>query len=403
MTIENFGRTPADGQNCRAYTLGPCRWFRHQSPMLGRITGVKDPKSEDQQQASADGEKKSPQQYNFQANQIQLQGPVPPQLYHRFVEFKPWVARMFTAGGLQGLVLSKALHHQHSRVYNFGRSTVCGHFPRGPGEGMTQQFLDLVHYDKGGRIFTYIISLDALWRFTETGKEFGVDMLSKHTMHSDVSTYIAFSGEFFIRRLKHLHRPAPRQPLEDVNQEYIPHEHDTQTPYEIDDDAHHVDDVPPTDPSRYELVIDNDSGTYRPNADMLPLLKSYLSHCLPGLNIRTLDCQADADKMGKMKARQRERKKAEGDGIVYAQGDDSSSMSSSDDERLDAAQEAFAQETDADRRAREEAATKEDGTTRMAARDWKRKQGARIQKGKRVVLNSSRDNEPGPTVGYPGT
>jgi len=43
--------------------------------------------------------------------------------------------------------------------------------------------------------------LDGQLRFTETGKEFGIDLLSKHTMHSDVSQYIAFSGEFFIRKI----------------------------------------------------------------------------------------------------------------------------------------------------------------------------------------------------------
>ena len=94
------------------------------------------------------------------------------------------------------------------------------------------------------------------------------------------------------------------------------------------------DDNPPTDPSRYELVIDNDSGTYRPNAAMLPVLASYLAECLPGLHIQTLDCQVDADKMAKMKTEQRERKKREGDNIIYAQGD-ASSISSSEDERLD--------------------------------------------------------------------
>jgi hypothetical protein len=32
-----------------------------------------------------------------------------------------------------------------------------------------------------------VITLDGMFRFTETGKEFGIDMLSKHTMHSDVN------------------------------------------------------------------------------------------------------------------------------------------------------------------------------------------------------------------------
>lgn len=64
-------------------------------------------------------------------------------------------------------------------------------------------------------------------------------------MHSDVSVEIAFSGEFFVR------------PLD---------EHDSQ------DDQH-----PPSDPSQYELVIDNDSGTYRPNKHLLPTLQSFLA------------------------------------------------------------------------------------------------------------------------------
>lgn len=46
---------------------------------------------------------------------------------------------------------------------------------------MTVKFLDLVHYDLGGRVFAYVLTLDSLLRFTETGKEFGIDMLSKHT------------------------------------------------------------------------------------------------------------------------------------------------------------------------------------------------------------------------------
>jgi len=266
---------------------------------------------------------------------MQLQGPVPAELYHRYVEFKPWVKGMFTSSGLRGMVLGKVLHHQHNRVYNFDKSTLWGHFPQGPCIEMTKQFLDLVHYDKGGRIFTYVLTLDALWRFTETGKEFGIDMLSKHTMHSDVSIYIAFSGEFFIRRLKHGHRPEPPEPIEETSQDHPPdHEaNEMHPPNNIDNGP--PDEEPPKDPHHYQLVIDNDSGTYRPNAKMLPILKQFLARSLPGLHIQTLDCQADEEKMGKMKDEQRERKKAEGDQIIVAQGSRSSSISSSDEEDMD--------------------------------------------------------------------
>jgi hypothetical protein len=346
VSIEMLGRTEEDGQNGRLYTVGPCRWIRHYSPILGRLvntTGAQaNTQNETQQPNASAHDQKQVKQYNFQANQIQLQGPVPAELYHRYVEFKPWVKRMFTSSGLSGIVLGKALHHQHSRVYNFGRSTDRGTFPDGkPTKELTKRFLDLVNYDEGGRIFTYVLTLDALWRFTETGKEFGVDMLSKHTMHSDVSIYIAFSGEFFIRRVKHPKRPPPPEPIESSSQSHPPpHSDNASHPPDPSIPSGPPEDDPPKDPQYYQLVIDNDSGTYRPNADLLPQLKSFFAKSLPGIHILTLDCQADAEKMGKMKQEQRDRKKAEGKQIVYTQrrGSTTSSLSSSDEEDLDALQ-----------------------------------------------------------------
>ena len=251
---------------------------------------------------------------------MQLAGPVPTSLYHRYVEFKPFVKGMFTATSFRGRILHHALHHQHSRIYNYDRDTVYGSFPS-PSRDMTLQFLDLVHYDKGGRIFTYVLTLDGLWRFTETGKEFGIDLLSKHTMHSDVNIYIAFSGEFFIRRSKRPHNEGSASVLEE-----------THPPAEIEGGP--PKDDPPKDPAYYTLVIDNDSGTYRPNAKVLPELKEFMQKNLPGLDIITLDCNGDKDKMNKWKTEQRERKKVEGTGVVAVQGD-SGSISSSDVDDLD--------------------------------------------------------------------
>ena len=219
---------------------------------------------------------------------------------------------MFTSNSLRGWILNRALHKQHSRIYNYDRSTVYGSFPE-PSRDMTLEFLDLVHFDQGGRIYTYVITLDGQWRFTETGKEFGIDLLSKHTMHSDVNIYIAFSGEFFIRRLKHPHESPDDQP--------------THPPVEIDGGPPNKE--PVKDPEYYSLVIDNDSGTYRPSNKLLPDLKKFIQHQLPGLKIVTLDCQGDKEKMDKWKGEQRERKKAEGSGKVVIQ-DDGSSISSSE-------------------------------------------------------------------------
>ena len=55
---------------------------------------------------------------------------------------------------------------------------------------------------------------------------------------------------------------------------------------------------------------------------------------LQGLKIKTLDCTGDKEKMDKMKAQQREHKKAEGHDLAVMQHD-GGSIDSSDEEDLD--------------------------------------------------------------------
>lgn len=398
ISMEVLEKTPEDGQNGRMYTLGPQWWTRHYSPLLGRIANTHDPSEEDSpigadtangnvqgQGQDNQKDKRQPRPYDFQANQLQLKGPVPAELYHRYVEFKPWAKRMFTNSGLQGFVLSKALHHQHARVYNFDKSTVYGQFDeKNHGKDVTKHFLEMVHYDQGARIFTYVLTLDALFRFTETGKEFGIDMLSKHTMHSDVSMYIAFSGEFFIRRLKHPRRPPPPEPTESSTQSHPPPHDDNPSHPAEDIDGGPPKEDPPKDPSHYELVIDNDSGTYRPNAELLPILKAYLAANFPGLHILTLDCNGDSEKMNRMKGEQRERKKKEGDHIVYRQGSRSSSISSSDESELDEVEAAFQND---------QAPPREKNAFGQYAKDRKQLEQAKWGKIKRNYGLEKRDNE----------
>ncbi|KAJ9271451.1 hypothetical protein DTO212C5_2531 [Paecilomyces variotii] len=318
VSVECLGKTPGD-EGAHMYTIGPNYWFKHYSPLIGRLTGTKD------SVPSADG-KKEITRYNFQAIQMQLKGPVPSQLYHRYVEFRPFVAGMFTSHSLRGRILNRALHHQHARIYNFDRTTEHGLF-NGPCTEMAQKFLEFAHYGQGGRIFTYVLTLDGLLRFTETGKEFGIDLLSKHTMHSDVSIYIAFSGEFFVRRAKHRHH----RPGSGSSQAVAGDPTEDRRRASTSSDPSH-------DPADYELFIDNDSGTYRPNAELLPLLREFLSNNFPGLRVITLDCQKDADRMNHLKEEQREIKKKSAQGnFAYMQpssGSDSS-LSSSDESELD--------------------------------------------------------------------
>jgi hypothetical protein len=255
---------------------------------------------------------------------MQLHGPVPAELYHRYVEFKPFVKGMFTKSGIRGFFLHKALEHQHDQIYRFDGTTNFGYLSVDPSEETTLKFLDLVHFDKGGRIFTYILTLDSLLRFTETGKEFKIDLLSKHTMHSNVSIYVAFAGEFFVRRLKNPDEPPPE--IGGNNKSHPPDDIDGGPPEKS----------PPRDPRYYELIIDNDSGTYRPVAELLPQFREFLEFNLPGLKIVTLDCKADAELMERTKCEQRERKREEGHEIVFKQVHrDDSSIASSDEEALD--------------------------------------------------------------------
>ncbi|KAE8349262.1 hypothetical protein BDV28DRAFT_64216 [Aspergillus coremiiformis] len=314
ISVEILGETPGK-EGGQLYTVGPNYWLKHFSPLIGRLAGTKD-------EVKSQNGKKTTTRYNFQAIQIQLKGPVPAELYHRYVEFKPFVAGMFTSQSIRGRILNRALHHQHRRIYNFDRSTLHGQF-ESPCIELTQKLLEFVHYAQGGRIFTYVLTLDGQFRFTETGKEFGIDLLSKHTMHSNVSIYIAYSGEFFIRRRKH-HRRHFSQ---------VSHYSDTEIPVEEPLQVQETS----TNPTDYELFIDNDSGTYRPNGQHLPLLKKFISQSFIGLHITTLDCVEDAGRMGQLKDEQREFKNRETGQMTFLQQSSTSSLSisSSDEEELD--------------------------------------------------------------------
>lgn len=312
--------------HAQIYTVGPTSYFRHFSPMIGRIAGIQVDQVDDADAEATDGhghenQDEKTKKYDFQATEIQLQGPVPVNLYHRYVEFRPMIGMMFDRKGIRGHILHKALTHQHNRIYNFDSSTEYGEFEP-CSEEASLQFLKFVHFDQGGRIFTYVITLDGLFRFTETGKEFGIDLLSKHTMHSDVATYVACSGEFFIRRLQHptaSEDPEPHQPTHPVEPV----------------SGGPPDEAPPTKPQYYQLVIDNDSGTYRPDKSVLPDLKRFLEKNFPGLGIVTLACDDEEDE--KLKADQRAAKKKEGTQVhmVLNRSPSSTSISSDDLSDLD--------------------------------------------------------------------
>ena len=253
---------------------------------------------------------------------------MPADLYHRYVEFKPFIHGLFARTGFRGRLLNRALHIQHARLYSYDRMTTYGCI-RETDESLTLQFLDMAHFDEGYRTFTYVLTLDGQFRFTETGKEFGIDMLSKHSMHSDVSAYIACSGEFLVKRVKQRSKGSSRSPPTSPSAASS----GAKSPDEIQNGEIEQEAEPPKDVHQYELIIDNDSGTYRPKGDLLPQLAGFLQANFPGLKVHTMAC--DDDKLQDIKKKQRELKKSSGQQIEFTQGNGSESSLSSIESDLD--------------------------------------------------------------------
>lgn len=95
-------------------------------------------------------------------------------------------------------------------------------------------------------VYTYIISsVDDTWRFSETGAAFFVDFASKHALHANCAHKVRYSGEF---------HPRPVGGWAKFNDSIA------------DEDV------------EWELVVDNNSGTYAPDKMMLPTVQECLQY-----------------------------------------------------------------------------------------------------------------------------
>jgi hypothetical protein len=112
-------------------------------------------------------------------------------------------------------------------------------------------------------VYTYIISAeDDSLRFSETGAAFFVDFASKHALHANCSERVRYSGEF------HLRPQAKDGSWTGWN---------------------NFDDSMPDESVLWEVLVDNNSGTYSPDKAMLPILQALLEHNFPGLAVKALD------------------------------------------------------------------------------------------------------------------
>ncbi|KAF7314993.1 C2 domain-containing protein [Mycena indigotica] len=106
-------------------------------------------------------------------------------------------------------------------------------------------------------VYTYIISAeDDSLRFSETGAAFFVDFASKHALHANCHPCVRYSGEFHPRPAGGW--AAFRESTNDGDVEW-------------------------------ELVVDNNSGTYSPDKTLLPTLKALLEYNFTGMRVYALD------------------------------------------------------------------------------------------------------------------
>lgn len=169
------------------------KYVRHFSPLIGKFLGSSN---------SPDGGERAETRVKataFVANRVQLAGPVPSTLRHRYVGFAPFVKAMFRRRGIRGIVLHHTLHKQHLTIYKWDKNVVWGVIgdedvvPGGEEEkcvvegggakndnyqakeendlgtdsvAMARQFLGMTSHGTRGRIFTYVIMLDGELRFT---------------------------------------------------------------------------------------------------------------------------------------------------------------------------------------------------------------------------------------------
>ncbi|KAJ7119138.1 hypothetical protein C8R44DRAFT_707468 [Mycena epipterygia] len=128
--------------------------------------------------------------------------------------------------------------------------------------GVVESGEDVLSVLRGGvrvkpAVYTYIISAeDDSLRFSETGAAFFVDFASKHALHANCHPCVRYSGEF---------HPRPAGGWAAFN------------------------DTTPDDDVRWELVVDNNSGTYSPDKTLLPKLKALLEYNFSGVTVFALD------------------------------------------------------------------------------------------------------------------
>lgn len=252
LKIESREPTTPLGTAPAAYTFdGPLRYVQHYSPTVGQLTRVNDARL-------------------YSTWEVRLRG------VHAFFgdTFQAWNAAYAAAQSIFGagpgpLALRGTIRAAHRALYAHSMRDGTGPLDT-PADvlALLHGALSLARTRAPGdpwrlrvkpAVYTYVITEeDETLRFSETGAAFFVDFASKHALHANCAPRVRYSGEFHPR-------PVCASGWAGFG------------------------DATADERTRWELVIDNNSGTYAPSREMLPALRALLEHNFPGFIIRALD------------------------------------------------------------------------------------------------------------------
>ncbi|KAF9654041.1 hypothetical protein BDM02DRAFT_3107266 [Thelephora ganbajun] len=243
LKIESTPSTDRLPERHRYAFDGPIRFSRHLSPTIGRLANINDARL-------------------YSTWKMYIKGI---ELFFGD-EFQSWNREHKAAQAIFGgsLAIRTSIQAAHKLLY--ARRTTNGF-------GIINDKEDMFDVFRGGKeelgskstfqrrikpaVYTYIISAsDDSFRFSETGATFFVDFASKHALHSNCAERVRYSGEF---------HPRPQGGWQNFGGDM----YDSDVPW--------------------ELVIDNNSGTYAPDKMMLPALKACMEYNFPGFRIIALD------------------------------------------------------------------------------------------------------------------
>ncbi|KAF9239077.1 hypothetical protein BU15DRAFT_47014 [Melanogaster broomeanus] len=226
---------------------GPVHYSRHSSPTMGALTNLRDTRL-------------------YSTWKVYIKGV--PRIFGGEVQGwnRTYKAAQSIFQGPTSIAVRSAIQAGHRMLYartvtnGFGVITTSEHvfclLHGGTHRSSLDGTVSFAHRIKPA-VYTYIISTDdETFRFSETGAAFFVDFASKHALHSNCAESVRYAGEF---------HPRPEGGWENFT--------DNRGDNEVE----------------WELVIDNNSGTYSPSPALLPKLKEIMEFNFPGYKVVALN------------------------------------------------------------------------------------------------------------------